>query len=142
MPDFSKVESLENWIAWKYLREELLWSPPKIAYELGVNERLLMEWVNASGATMTRLAGKQPEKVREIYEVLRKKHPIAQAVDQEMPNIDIKKAASLLNQGFTMQEIAKKLKVDYNRFRFWWQENLRLINEEIKKGITNEAIVQ
>jgi len=132
MSDFLKIESLENWVAWDYFRNQLGWAIQKIAYELDVNERKLVEWVNARSAAMTRLAGQQPGKVKKIRAELQKKYPTSQAVDREMLNIDIAKIAKLLKKDFRLPEIAKKLKYKYDDFIFAYNKRLPEINAKLR----------
>ncbi|MCK4794970.1 MAG: hypothetical protein KAV87_65180 [Desulfobacteraceae bacterium] len=132
MSDFSKIESLENWIAWDYFRNELEWAIQKIAYVLDVNERKLMEWVNARAATMTRVDDQQPGKAKKIRAELREKYPSSQPVDRELLEIDVTKIAKLLQKDFNLREIAKKLKYKYDDFIFAYNRNLKLINAKLK----------
>ena len=128
MSDFSKIESLENWVAWDYFRNELGWSPQKIAYELDVNERKLIEWVNARASTMTRMVDQQPGKAKKIKAELQEKHPTSQPADRETLDIDTNKVAKLLKEGYKLPEIAKKLKYKYDDFIFAYNRMLSEIN--------------
>jgi len=127
------VESLETWVAWQYYSQELRWSIDRIAYELNVNERRFKEWVNASANTMTRLADSQPEKVKEILAKLKEKHPTSTPVEREMPAISISAVVKLYSEELTLAEIAQKLKVKHDDFIFWWNQNLKIINLELRK---------
>ena len=132
MLDFTNIESLENWIAWDYFRNELEWATQKIAYELDVNERKLMEWVNARASTMSRMVDQQPGKAKKIRAELREKYPSSQPVDRELLEIDVTKIAKLLQKDFNLREIAKKLKYKYDDFIFAYNRNLKLINAKLK----------
>ena len=133
MPDFKNIESLENWVTWQYLGQELRWPMDRIAYELDVNERRFKEWINERASTMTRLADSQPGKVKEILARLRKKYPISTPVERAIPNIGIPKVVKFYSEGFTLAEIAEKLKVKQEDFIFWWNQNLKAINLELRK---------
>lgn len=133
MDNFSKIESLENWVAWDYFRNKLGWSPQKIAYELDVNERKLMEWVNARASAMTRMVDQQPAKVKKMLKELKEKHPSSQPADRELLNIDIKKVVKLLREGFSVYEIAKKLKYKYDDFIYAYNKNLKTINALMRR---------
>jgi len=133
MSDFSKIESLENWVAWDYFRNELGWAVQKIAYELEVNERKLIEWVNARGSEMSRMVGQQPGKVKKIRAELQEKYPTSQPADREVLNIDINKVVKLLHEGFKLPEIARKLKYKYGDFIFAYTKRLQEINALFRK---------
>ena len=60
-----------------------------------------------------------------------------------MPKIDLQKALDLHDEGYRLPEIAQKLKVKYDDFIFWWTQNLKLINSEVRKrGVARNVITQ
>ena len=132
MSDFSKIESLENWIAWDYFRNELGWSIQKIAYELDRNEQKLLEWVNARTSTMTRMVDQQPGKAKKIKAKLQEEHPTSQPADRELLDIDIIKVAKLLQKDFKLSEIATKLKYKYDDFIFAYTKRLPEVNAKLR----------
>ena len=132
MSDFSKIESLENWVAWDYFRNELGWAIQKIAYELEVNERKLIEWVNARTHEMSRMVDQQPGKVKKIRAELQEKFPTSQPADREMLNIDVTKVAKLLQKDYKLQEIAEKLKYKYDDFIFAYNKRLSEVNAKLR----------
>ena len=141
MANFEKIESLENWVAWKYLSGELGWAPQRIAYELWVNAQRLLEWVSARGAEMSRMADKQPEKVKELRQKWEKQYPISQSADREMLNLDIKKVVKLHRDGYTLTDISNKLKVNHGDFIYWWNRKLALINQELRKQTIANSVI-
>lgn len=130
---FENIESLENWVAWDYFKSILHWPNDRIAYELDVNERKMIEWVGERGARMTELMKSQPEKVKTIKADLQEKHPIAIAKDREEPNITIKKAVEMLRDGKQPRDIAKAVKCPEGDFLYWWGRNNQAINTEFRK---------
>jgi len=134
MSDFSKIESLENWVAWDYFRNELGWAIQKIAYELDKNERKLIEWVNARGSEMSRMVEQQPGKVKKILVELKEKYPTSQPADRETLNIDTNKVTKLLREGYKLPEIAKKLKYKYDDFIFAYNRKLQEINAMFRRS--------
>jgi len=145
MSDFSKIESLENWIAWTYLSGELGWAPQRIAYELWVNAQRLLEWINARGHEMERLADKQPGQVKEIRAKWQERYPVAKPEDKADLNLDVKKVVKLHREGYKLHEISKKLKVKHSDFIYWWNQHLHGeygINAELRKqAVASTSIV-
>jgi hypothetical protein len=66
--DFSDIETLERWLTWKYMTETLRWGVAKVAYEMRVNERRLLEWVNARASDMNKSLARRT-RVRQLEPV-------------------------------------------------------------------------
>ena len=141
MADFKKIESLENWVAWKYLSGEMRWAPQRIAYELWVNVQRLLEWVSARGAEMERMADKQPGKVKELRARWEEKYPVSKAEDRPALNLDLNKIVKLHREGYKLNEISSKLKIEHGDFIHWWNQNLGAINLELRKQTVAESTI-
>ena len=138
MPDYSAIESLENWVAWGYLREELNWPVDKIAYELNVNERRLIEWVNARAASMNKQAAGAKDKVKKYREQIEKRFPKPKINDTGFPNIKVSDVVKALLDCHSFSELTEHLKVDPEKFRLWYGQNLQLINELYRKAVQSK----
>ena len=130
--DYNQIESLENWVAWTWLTGVRAWSLAKTAYELHLNERRLIEWVNARSATMNKLMKAHPKKVETILKDLKKRFPKEVKKESKLPNIQLKRVLGLLAEGLSIPEMAAELKVKPDDFRTWYNANLQLINSQIK----------
>lgn len=131
---FSDIESLKNWVCWYYFKTELGWTNEKIAYEMNVNERRLIEWVNKRGAVMNDLQTKRSIEADKIIENLEKKYPIETPKETKVPKIDFDKVEKLFNKGLSLQEIAKKIKCPFSKFKLWWQKNVHQIESRMKES--------
>lgn len=136
MSKYSKIESLENWVAWMYLRGTLKWPAKQIAYELEVNEQRLIEWVNARTTAMNNQAKAQTGKVAEIEAQLKKRFA-EKDTDEDIPTYDVKRVVKMLIDGFNLPEIAEKLKADRSQFLYWYNANLQLIHNAWKRAKRN-----
>jgi len=135
MSEWENIESLENWAAWGYLREELNWPVDKIAYELNVNERRLIEWVNARAASMNKQAAGAKDKVKKYREQIEKRFPKPEINDAGFPNIKVNDVVKALLDGNSFAELAGQFKADPVKFKLWYGQNLQLINELYRKAV-------
>lgn len=134
MPETKQLYDLKTWVTWGYMRNTLNWTPDKIAYELELNEKRLIEWVNKSGIEMNTLVSTNPGIVKTYREELEAKYAEPEEKAKKLPNINMEKVVKMHRDGFNLQEMAKKLKVKFEDFRAWWHENLGIINEKIKRA--------
>ena len=130
--DYKQIESLENWVAWTWLTSVRGWGPSKTAYELHLNERRLIEWVNARSGVMNKLMKAHPKKVEAILKDLKKRFPEKVKAESKLPNIQLKRVLGLLAEGLTIPEMAEKFKCKPDDFRAWYNANLHLINSQIR----------
>ena len=132
--DFDRIESLENWITWSFLKGELKWSSGEIAYEMWVNEQRLIEWVNSRNVALANIAKGQTKRVEQMIADLRAKHIKEEPKKREL-DLNVRKVVSLfyLEHDENLAETANALKVNFNDFRAWWQRNLGVINQELRK---------
>ncbi len=144
MTDFSKIESLNNWIAWNYLKGTLNWPTAKIAYELNLNEILLLEWVGARMTAMNRMATQKKEEVKMIEAQLAEKYPMEQPKFMALPNVNLTKVVNLLLEGKSIKEVAEEMNVKLDVFRSWYNRHIQLINtsyqrEAKARGVSTQA---
>lgn len=130
---FDSIESLENWVAWDYFKSVLYWPNDKVAYELDVNERKLIEWIGERGAKMTELAGAQPGKVNATRKDLEERYPVEVVKDPTIPNITIKKVVEMLRDGKQPREIAASVKCPEGDFLLWYGNQNQAVNAEFRK---------
>lgn len=133
MTDYSKIESLNNWIAWSYLKDKLNWPTTKIAYELNLNEQLLIEWVNARMTTMNKLALAKKEDVKVIETQLAEKYPMEQPKFMALPNVNLTKVVNLLLEGKTIKEVAEEVGIKLDVFRAWYSRNMQVIDKAYQR---------
>lgn len=131
--EFKKIESLENFLTYNFMRGELGWPNKRIAYEMDVNEDRLIEWINARRGAMEKISKGSPGSVRGLNTELRRKYITNAVKEKKKKEIDLKKVVTLFQAGNGIREIANALKVDKNDFREWWNNNLPVINQQIRK---------
>ena len=133
--DFSHIETLENAVKWHYFRNDLSWPIDKTAYEMNVNERRLIEWVNARASVITGLLKSDPGKVDAIREKLKEQHAPPQLEESpEVLKLDpVKVGREYMKGELSLYDLAVKFKCDYNKFRVWWNRNLSVINAQMKR---------
>jgi len=130
--DFSSIESLDNWVKWQFFRGELKWSSQETAYEMDVNERRLLEWVDHRKAAMQKVAKSQIKKVEKLKESLRQKYVTKDEAKREV-EFDIKKAVKYLDDGLSIKEIADKFNIKYADFILAWNKKIQLLNNEWRR---------
>ena len=133
MIEFNNIETLTNWLAWKYFKSHLNWPTDKIAYEMNVNERRLIEWVNLHAAAMSAMERSQAGEVARIMAELGEKYPPEVPDPEALPEIKISDVVKLLKEDKTMGEIAHAVRCPIDTFRRWWTVNLPLINAQLRK---------
>ena len=132
-PMFEKMETLENCIKIDYLQGQLGWSAEQVSYELNFNLRRMTEWRNARTAAITRLLKSDPIATENIKKQLLKDYPLPQPEKTKKLKLDADRVVKCLIEGKTLPEIAKSFRCDFNNFRIWHNENLRLINEKVRQ---------
>ena len=132
MSKYSKIESLENWVTWSYLRDKLKWPTSQVAYEMEVNERRLVEWVNARASAMNNLAKANTGKIEKLEAELAERYAKKEKEDV-LPTHDANKVVKMLDDGLKLNEIANKLKCDHELFIKWYTSNLQAINAAWKR---------
>lgn len=135
MKEFDHIENLENAVKWNFFKNTLGWDDnDKIAYEMFQHLRRLTEWTNKRAAVITKLIKSNPGKVKEIRERLEKEYPLPKAESRKILKLDVIKVVKIFKEEkLSLQDLAKKLKCDFNEFRLWWIDNLPVINQEYKK---------
>jgi len=131
--ELNSIESLENAVKWDYFKRVLNWPIDKIAYEMRLNERRLLEWVNARSAIITKLVGSETGKVKAIRAELGKKYPLPKDTPKKRLDLNIIKIVTEHKEGKSLNQIAKKFKCNPVDFRRWWSDNLGLINQEFRR---------
>jgi len=132
--DFSHIETLENAVKWHYFRNDLGWPIDKTAYEMNVNERRLVEWVNARASVITGLLKSDQGKAEAIREKLKEAYSLPEEEKQKQLKLNVIQVAREYKKGgLSLQDMAKKFKCDSNKFRVWWNENLSIINAQMKR---------
>jgi hypothetical protein len=121
-------------VIWSFLKGELKWSSAEIAYEMWVNERRLIEWVNSRNVAMANIANGQTKKVEQYIKDLKAKHIKAEPKKREL-DLNVQKVVKLfyLEQDENLADTANALKVDFSDFKAWWQRKLGIINQELRK---------
>jgi len=133
MKGFDQMESFENAVMWDYFKRVLNWPIDKIAYEMNVNERRLLEWINGRASVITGLLKSDKGKVETIREGLEKKYPLPEKEKRKGLKLDIMQVVKKYKEGNPIPELAKIFKCDLNDFRQWWNDNLPVINQEFRK---------
>lgn len=133
MIEFNSIETLTNWLAWKYFKARLDWSTDKVAYEMNVNERRLIEWVNKRNSAMSAVEHAQVGDVKRIMAELEEQYPPDVPDVEVLPNIKVNDVVKMLKEDKTMDEIAHAVKCPIDTFRRWWTVNLPLINAQLRK---------
>lgn len=135
------LESLENAVKWDYFKSILGWPTEQIAYEMNWNTRRLLEWTNKRAAIITELLKSDVGKVKAIRKKLEKEYPIPKEKSRKelkLETIQVAKKYKELKEvgaGNLLQELAKLFKCDFNEFRLWWNRNLPVINEQVRRNI-------
>lgn len=133
MIEFNNIETLTNWLAWKYFKTQLDWPTDKVAYELNVNERRLIEWVNKRNSAMSAVERAQAGDVKRIMAELEEQYPVPVEPTEKMPEIRVNDVVKMLKEDKAMDEIALAVKCPIDKFRHWWTVNLPLINAQLRK---------
>lgn len=134
LKDFSYIESLENAVKWDYFKGTLGWDEDKIAYEMNVHPRRLIEWVNQRMSVVVGLLKSDPEKVKAIKKKLEEQYPTPEQEESKKKlKLNIKQVVKKFKEGKSLKELATIFKVEFNEFRLWWNDNLQVINQEYKK---------
>ena len=127
------IETLENAVTWDYLKRVMNWPTGKIAYEMYLNEKRLLEWVNKRPTIITKLIKSQTGRVKAIRAKLSKKYPLPKDVPAKRLNLNIIQIVKEYKGGKPLNQLAKKFKCDPIDFRRWWSDNLQIINQEYRR---------
>jgi len=127
------IETLENAVTWDYLKRVMNWPTGKIAYEMYLNEKRLLEWVNKRPTIITKLIKSQTGRVKAIRAELKKKYPLPKDTPRKRLDLNIIKIVKEYKNNKSFNQLAKKFKCDPSDFRRWWSDNLQIINQEYRK---------
>ena len=131
--ELSHIETLENAVRWDYLKRVLNWPVGKIAYEMYLNEKRLIEWTNKRAAVMTRMLKSNPGVVKKIRDKIKKEIPIEEVKPEKILNLNIIQVVKKYKEGNSPLQLAKIFKCKQGDFFRWWSDNLRIINQEYRK---------
>ena len=131
--ELNGIETLENAVTWDYLKRELSWPTDKIAYEMYLNERRLLEWINKRSTIITKLMKSEPGRIKAIRAELKKEYPLPKNTPRKRLDLNIIKIAKEHKNNKSFNQLAKKFKCDPIDFRRWWSDNLQIINQEYRK---------
>jgi len=132
-PVYKKMETLENCVKFRYLRGHLGWTMEQVSYEMNFNQRRMLEWINARSTAMSRITKLDPPMVKKIEKQLLKDYPPPKPKKMKKIALDVNRVVKCLKEGKSLQEIAKIFRCKENDYRLWHNENLRLINQRMKK---------
>ena len=133
MKGLNNIETLENAVTWDYLKRELNWPTDKIAYEMYLNEKRLLEWVNKRPTIITKLIKSQTGRVKAIRAKLSKRYPLPKDVPVKRLDLNIIQIVKEYKNDKSFDRLAKKFKCDPIDFRRWWSDNLQIINQEYRR---------
>ena len=139
-PTIAKMETLENCVKIDYFRGQLGWTMEQVSYELNFNLRRMMEWLNGRTAAATQLVKASPVKAQSIRVQLEKDYPKPKPEKAKKLKLDVNRVAKYLVEGKSLPEIAKAFHCKLNNYRTWHNENLRRINEIIKRMGTGQEL--
>jgi len=131
--DLDHIETLENTVKWDYFKRVLNWPTSKVAYEMNVNERRLIEWVNARATVITKLLKSDAGRAKAIREELEKEYPLLKAEAEKKLSLNIIQVVKKYKEGNALPQLAKIFKCNTKDFRRWWNDNLPVINQEYRK---------
>ena len=133
MKKYDHIETLENAVTWDYLKRVLNWPTAKIAYEMYLNEKRLLEWVNKRATIITKLIESQTGRVKAIRAGLTKQYPLPKDMPRKRLDLNIIKIVKEYKKGKSFDQMAKPFKCSPGDFRRWWSDNLAIINQEFRK---------
>ena len=132
-PIIKNMETLENCVKIDYFRSFLGWTLSQIAYELNFNHQRMVEWLTKRSAAIASLMKADPVAVENIIKGLKKDYPAPKPEEPKKLKLDTNRVAKYLAEGKSPQEIAKSFHCNFNNFRIWFNENLKLINQKVKQ---------
>jgi hypothetical protein len=133
MIEFNNIETLTNWLAWKYFKGRLNWPTDKVAREMHVNEHELIEWVNRRGSAMSAVERGQVGDAKRIMDEFEAQYPPEVPDPEALPDIKLNDVVKLMKEDKTLGEIAHSVRCPIDTFRRWWTANLPLINAQLRK---------
>ncbi len=126
------MQTLENCVKINFFRERRGWTMAQIAYELNFNLQRMMEWVNSRGTAIAQIMKQDPAVSKRIMIQMDEEYPLEPVKEEKKLKVDVNKAVKFLKEGLSLMEIAKKFRCNYNLYRIWHNDNLKLINQRMK----------
>jgi len=130
---------LRAWVLMRHLVKQG-WNTSEIAAELGVSRDLVVEWLNQERRSggMDNQAKLRPAVVKELEEEFSEQYRAPEP--KKRPSFDARKVAKLMfeNEDAGPKQIAQMLKADEGDFLWWYNHNLRAINQAMRP--LNESV--